>query len=376
MSTWHVITCEYPPEIGGVSEHTHALAARLRDAGERVTVWAPGQHRRTPPDDARVKEIGFGLWQLLRANRALDQEPSPRRLFVQWVPQGFGWRGMNVAIALWLWYRARVRHDELHMMIHEAFRPFRWRPWIAAPALVQRLMIAIVSASAFRIWLSTPSWASYVAPYHPRRTACRWLPVATLLGRGPDVARPSVLSGPRVVGHFGTYSPLVMPLLEPAMLQVLNRTDARIRLMGRGSAEFRDAFVRREPDHADRVEATGAIEALDVPAALGQCDLLLLPYPDGITARRTSTLKALAVGTPVVTNAGALTEPFWRDHAVLLVSEPDGQRVGLAAVDLLADAPRRRALGAAGQRLFARLFHPDVAVRLLRGDVEPQEVVS
>src|SRR5712691_6248386 len=30
---WHLITSEYPPQIGGVSDHSHLLATALVDAG-------------------------------------------------------------------------------------------------------------------------------------------------------------------------------------------------------------------------------------------------------------------------------------------------------------------------------------------------------
>ena len=32
---------------------------------------------------------------------------APRRLFVQWVPHGFGYKSLNMPFCLWVWRRAR-----------------------------------------------------------------------------------------------------------------------------------------------------------------------------------------------------------------------------------------------------------------------------
>ena len=44
MTTWHIITGEYPPQHGGVSDYTRRVARGLVEAGDRVQVWAPPAH--------------------------------------------------------------------------------------------------------------------------------------------------------------------------------------------------------------------------------------------------------------------------------------------------------------------------------------------
>ncbi len=39
--TWHIITGEYPPAIGGVSSYTQLVAEGLAAAGDAVHVWCP-----------------------------------------------------------------------------------------------------------------------------------------------------------------------------------------------------------------------------------------------------------------------------------------------------------------------------------------------
>ena len=46
---------------------------------------------------------------------------------------------------------------------------------------------------------------------------------------------------------------------------------------------------------------------------IGACDLLIQPYPDGISSRRTSAMAGLALGIPVITTTGSLTESLWAE---------------------------------------------------------------
>jgi glycosyltransferase involved in cell wall biosynthesis len=192
----------------------------------------------------------------------------------------------------------------------------------------------------------------------------RWLPIpapqlrdATADETGAVRHRFGTPGGP-IVGHFGTFSPLVTPLLESALDVVLQSTAAAVLLIGRGGDRFRESFLATRPHAASRVHATGLLEPDAVCRYLQACDVMIQPYPDGISARRTSALALMAHGVPVVTNTGWLTETFWRETgAVALIAEPDGRRVGLAAVETLHDPPRRQRLAAAALAMYDSMFH-------------------
>lgn len=91
------------------------------------------------------------------------------------------------------------------------------------------------------------------------------------------------------------------------------------------------------------------------------------PYPDGITARNTSALAALAFGVPVVSNSGPLTEPFWSETgAAILASAP---QAGLLAEQVLAavrePALRRRAARAGATLYATRLSRAHAVTQLM-----------
>ena len=104
MLTWHIITGEYPPVIGGVSDYSQVVAEGLAATGDDVHVWCPPLPEAAASNGVTVHPaLGRISRRDLRAvDLLLDRFPPPRRLLVQWVPHGFGYRSMNVGFCLWL----------------------------------------------------------------------------------------------------------------------------------------------------------------------------------------------------------------------------------------------------------------------------------
>lgn len=370
---WHIITCEYPPTIGGVSDYTYTLASALGALGS-VHVWCPVSTGPAPAASNVVVHAelkSFSRRELARLGRRLDASPGPgpRRLFVQWVPQGYGYRSVNLGFAAWLAGRARKHGDQLHLMVHEPFLPWSSAPLHFGGSLLHRAMLVLASARATRIWLSTQTWRDHIRPYVPSATPVEWLPVpAPAIGNASATSIEGHHNGnvTPTVGHFGTHTSLVTRMLEPALDVLLEKTRATVLLIGRDGERFRDAFVGTHPHAATRVKATGVLTLDAAAQEMRQCDVMVQPYPDGVTARRTSTLAPLSLGVPVVTNAGHLTEDFWKDcGAVLLTPVADGRLVGESAAALLTNATSRASLSSLAKDFYDRRFAPHHAVAML-----------
>jgi glycosyltransferase involved in cell wall biosynthesis len=145
--------------------------------------------------------------------------------------------------------------------------------------------------------------------------------------------------------------------LTGALDVVLQRSSAGILLIGRDGDRFRERFLERHPEAGGRIHATGVLSPGAVGACLRACDVMIQPYPDGISARRTSALALMAHRLPIVTNSGWLTEDFWsHDGAVRLTPMPDGHGVGEAAVALLFDSSERQSLADKALDMYARMF--------------------
>ena len=375
MSVWHIVTSEYPPDVGGVSDYTRQVAEGLARMGDEVHVWCPraAEGSATPglhvhPDLGRI-----GPADLKRLDERLNAFPAPRRLLVQWVPHGFGYHSMNVWFCVWLARRARAG-DAIELMVHEPYLEFRRGPIRhLAMACVHRLMTMVLLRASRKVWMSIPAWEPLLRPYAlGRDLKMQWLPVPGCVADvsvAPAAAiRLTYAKGQPLLGHFGSYGKSVTALLaERLPLLMDGPLTPSLLLLGSGSERFRDELVERHRSWAGRVHATGYLSADDLSAHIAACDLFVQPYPDGITSRRTSAMACLAHARPVVTTTGRLSEPLWVETgAVASADVDDCVTFGLTAIDLLRCDDARLALGLRGQRVYDERFSATRIVDALR----------
>ena len=373
MTNWHIVTGEYPPQPGGVSDYTRSIARGLAACGDHVSVWAPPAEP-GPPDVRDVIDGGvavhrlpdhFGLRGLRALDAHLDREPAPRRILVQYVPHAFGWKALNVPFCLWL--RSR-RHDAIWVMFHEVAFPLDRRQALArnAMGLVTRRMASLVGRAAERMFVSIPAWEPVLRTLTHSSAPMTWLPVPSVIpvvddAAGTAAVRAAAAPGDPdavIVGHFGTYGALTRPLVEDALPLLMSSTRSRALLLGRGSDVAAAELLRAHPELAGRVHGRGSLSARDVSVHLAACDLMLQPYPDGISSRRTSAMAGLAHGRPTVTTDGWLTEPVWREPAsgVVLCPVDNGRALADAAAALVHDRVRRVRLGAEARAFYDARF--------------------
>ena len=374
--TLHIITPEYPPARGGVADYTQVVARGLAIAGEEVHVWCPPSGQREGAADFQVHpELGhFRTADLSRVGTLLDQFDRPRRLIVQWVPHGYGFRAMNLHFCCWLWNRAR-KGDEIELMVHEPYLAFREGTWRQnAAAVVHRVMTIVLLQAARRVWVAIPAWERKWKPYTlGRPIPFVWLPISSVLPfpelQAVTAARAALgASSDPVVGHLGTYGSPVATLLSGVLVELLrNLSTPRILLMGVGSREFLRLFSVANPQHAGRITATGALLHSELAAHVAACDVLIQPYPDGISSRRTSAMAGLHLGVPIVTTTGALTEPFWQASAAVRLSQVGQWSTFVGHVDRLLQCPDERAhLARGGREFYDAMFDVGRTVAALR----------
>ena len=377
MRAWHLVTGEYPPAPGGVSDYTAAVAAGLAAAGDTVDVWCPGAPGLArDPAGVRVHR-SRGCWSAddIRAfDEDIDATPGPRRLVIQWVPHAFGQRSMNLGFCRWVASRAR-RGDQVDLMVHEPFLAFGLREGrLNAVAAVHRVMTMRLLKAARRVWVSVPVWARLLKPWSlGRDTTFCWLPVPSTLRvdddeQGIEATRARVRDGAtRVVGHFGTYDRPTSDELD-RLVPGLARANSRVLLLGRGGDVFRSRLVERHPAIADRVLATGGLPADELSRHLRACDLLVQPYIDGASTRRTTLMAALAHGIPVVTTLGHLSEPFWTgSKAIAAVPAGDHAAMSRAVAELVAHRHLRHRIGVEARALYDSRFSLPHVISALRG---------
>jgi len=374
----HIITPEYPPQPGGVSDYTAQVAEGLAQAGEEVHVWCPPTTAEGAVPIGPVKihrDLGHVSRQDLRViGEQLDRYPAPRRILLQYVPHGYGRRSMNVPFCTWLWRRAKSDGDILEIMVHEAFLNFEgsWRQYGAA--LVHRLMTIILLRAATRVWFSNGEserrWKSYTLG---RKVPFQLLPVPSNIRPARDETAIQALGryapeGVLLLGHFGTYGLPVVSVLEPILSKIAREMPGQpLLLMGTGSQEFRKHLIERYPAWEKNLHATGSLAPDELSRHIAACDLLIQPYPDGATTRRTSLMVGLSHGKPILTTRSHVTEPLWEQGAaVCLTPAGDAEAFVKLLGELLGNSNERARMSLAAQKLYRERFDISHTVAALR----------
>jgi glycosyltransferase involved in cell wall biosynthesis len=119
-------------------------------------------------------------------------------------------------------------------------------------------------------------------------------------------------------------------------------------------------------------KALGFLPSEEVSRLLQVTDVLVLPFVDGVSERRTSFMAGLSHGRAVATTVGHNTGTTLRRAAFFAAADcrQRGEFVNIVS-GLLADADRRSRLGAAARDAYARQYDWPTVVNSLAGMGSP-----
>jgi phosphatidylinositol alpha-mannosyltransferase len=349
---------------GAVVEHAELQSEALRAQGVEVkTIMGndpPGQFTRVlhprhgrhgnPPDDV----IAIGRSVIVPANGSLPNIIlSPRSIF-------------RIRNAL-----ARERFDVLHL--HEPMTPI---PCIAALALFSGPIVATFHASGDLGWMkiAKPVWG-FLADRIDRRIAVsemakesaeRWV------GGEYDIVPNGVLIPPaaepgnrehRIVFAGRHERRKGLQVLLEAWAEIRRRTGADLRIIGADPLRVRLLMTRmRVPD--DGIEVLGFLDQERFTAELLAAKALVAPSLGGESFGMVLT-RALACATPVVASDISGYRDVMTPETCLSFPPGDERALVEAVGALLADEPRRQAMGVAGRELAQERYSWDAIARRL-----------
>jgi glycosyltransferase involved in cell wall biosynthesis len=199
-----------------------------------------------------------------------------------------------------------------------------------------------------------------------------WLPIPSSIPRSatPEstrAVREKLGNPPLLLGHLGTYSPVIREMLEPTIVELLQwHPELRFVMLGSGGSEVRSALLAQSPDLSSRLLATGFLPSGELSPHLAACDLLIQPYPDGASSRRSSLMAGISHGVPVVTTSGHLSESLWTESGAVAIAPARDRSAFMSSVRGLIQSQEERArLGAAGLRLYQQNFDWPLVVAAL-----------
>ena len=377
-NVWHLLTGEYPPQPGGISDYTALVAGGLAAHEADVHVWSSQAEEITPAVNGVTVHRVAGNWSpdvLTVLGDDLNGFAAPRRLFVQYTPNTWGYRGLNFHFCKWLVKRKNVG-DDIWLMVHEPFYPWLWRDkptrWLLAAG--QRRMMRTLLAASSRVYVSIPGWEKYLRAYKSgEQLAITWLPIFSTIPVVRDKSKVAALlqslrpAGQTVIGSFGTFGGAIGEMLFEVLPALLLKNPQRVGLLlGRGGEHLGARIRASYPQLSEQLFAPGELPPEDVSLNLQACDLLVQPYPDGVSSRRTSVMAGLAHGIPIVTTEGFLSEPLWAETGcVALAAASDLQNLIQAAEALLSRPDLCDGLSARARTVYDENFALERTIREL-----------
>ena len=367
------VTGEYPPMLGGVGRFTAELARALQAQGAQIAVLTDKQ---VPPsregDAARVlARTGDWGWRLLADIPACAREIGADWVHVQYQTAAYG---MHAAINS-LPYILRRQGLRAAWTYHDLRVPYlfpkagaRLRHWVTRLPLRAADAVVVTNQS---------DWESVRRQTRPGQL--HRIPIGSdIESRQFSEAERSQRRAERgygghqlVLGYFGflNASKGGLTLVETLAALVQDGRDTHLLMIGErvgASDETNFSYLQRvEASIAERgldrrVQWTGHQSDAEVAADFNAIDVLVMPYEDGMSLRRSTLTAALANGCAIVTtHPQAPTPELTPDTDLLLVPPQDPAATAVAVTRIVEEAGLAQNLRANARRA-ARQFHWDV----------------
>lgn len=351
------VTPDFPPDRGGVSDHSSAMATVLRAAGYDVLVCS------------RPHERGFDV---------LDDELSefaPDLLIVAYVPLGYAPRtgGLAPAFAKWsIGLRKRLGCPAI-LLAHEASLPvvYHWHKnelKLVALAIAQMAQFSVVAACfdtvLFSNLLTQRAWAknlSYLsARFHTIRI-CSNIPLRLSANPGAELSAQGAFVPSPTILFFGTgHESVLLDYVEKAFLAML-AVEPEAGLVIVGMTPEKLAFHRPSlANFGARVRALGYVEAPLVSLWLQVATLVLAPLIEGVGARKGTVMAALQHGRAVVTTRGPHTCDDIEWDRICILTPLDAEAYATSALEALRAPERRAKVGQAAREEYEAHASPSI----------------
>jgi glycosyltransferase involved in cell wall biosynthesis len=368
------VTGEYPPMEGGVGAYTHELALALQTLGHESFVLTD---KRVPSGEANGVQVSGKISGWNRASLGtLKQWARESRLDVislQYETQAFQ---MAQAIQI---LPLLLRPFPTVTMFHDLLPPYLFPK--AGPLRQQSVKL-----------LARLSHGSIATNREDEQQLRQWgIPHICNIPIGSNIAvmlppdydriawrtRLNIPADAVLVGYFGFMNATkgVDTLLKAAEQAIRDGLNVHVLLIG-GRIGTSDGTNVRQADSidqliadlnlADRVHWTGFVDGPLVSANLTACDMIALPFRDGITLRRGSFMAAIAHGCPIITTQPQSELPEVVDHKnMLLVPPDDPTRLAAAIGELTRDPDLRVRLGRGAKELSTLFTWDKIAAQTI-----------
>jgi glycosyltransferase involved in cell wall biosynthesis len=315
-----ILIPELPPKVNGIGDYTFFLSETLAKQFDcQITLLTSEGDFQCPQGCHLEKGAFLPGAALLEVLPKVMSKLQADWLLIQYNPFLYAHRGFNpwlvAAVA-----KARAQQPNLRvaLMAHELFM-FAENLKFAVLGTFHRLQLWGLLRSVDLAFASLDAWAVELRHWIPNKPVFS-LPVGSNV---PLVSVSSDFLGTRkqelgidpsafVLGAFGSYHYGRMPERMIRTLETLHKRNIKVHLLFIGSGE--EQLRKICPAHLHPIlTTTGSLGCEAVSTHLQLVDLLLSPFLDGISTRRSSAISCLSHGLPLLTTSGRLSDELWRE---------------------------------------------------------------
>ena len=367
------VTGEYPPMLGGVGRFTAELARALHAQSAQIAVLTDRQVTATAQTDSvRVlAQTGGWGWRLLTDIPACARAVGADWVHIQYQTAAYGMHPAINALPYFLrrhGFRSAWTYHDLRIPYLFPKAGDRLRHWVT------RLPLRAVDAV---VVTNQSDWESVRQQTRPDQL--HRIPIGSDIEsrqfsdaeRSQRRAARGYDSEQLVLGYFGflNASKGGLTLVETLAALVRQGRDAHLLMIGErvgASDETNFSYLQRveasiaEQGLGSRVQWTGHQSDAEVAADFNAIDVLVMPYEDGMSLRRSTLTAALANGCAIVTTYPQAPTPELTPDSDLLLVPPQDSAATAAAVARIAEDTRLAVNLRVNARQSARQFRWDV----------------
>lgn len=301
-----------PPEIDGIGDYTWNLGQEFKRLGHEVTYVTGNSPQRAASPSPEI----HALFDRKDAKTFLPLANNPvfdglDWLILQYNPFSFGPRGLNPNLPRVLKH-LKAKGIKIAVMFHETYVPsWPWRFFVMR--LWQYPQFSAICQTADCAFVSTERWLPavrevttklplYHAPVGSNLPHC-------LLTRAEAKTKIGAAEHTPLVGLFGTaHVSRALDFVGDAAAEIQKQhPNAALAYVGR------DGAAVEETCKGIKVLNLGPLDAEEAAIAIRAMDVMISPFTDGISTRRTSVITALQQGTPLCTTSREWTDKLFSD---------------------------------------------------------------
>lgn len=381
-----LISKDYPPLRGGVSDHTYHLANALSEQGREVHVLTSMDHGIAAGTKGRVtvhpviKKWGAGCIPTIL--RTIDGI-SPERVVLQYVANMYSYYAMPFYIVL-LTVLLRLKGCSQTTVFHEvAYRMNISKPKYWGVSLMQRLiahLILLVSNNAVTsVELYRSMFTAMKKRIHMIPVGSNILPVKMVTTDSIKITQMIAPHGETILATFGADAP---QRKNDSLLKAVSKYNRqcngpglKILFIGGMQEECRNELIKlsKELDIEEALYFTGYLESSEVYKYLALSDIFYIfdvwgkEGKGGASSKSGALTAAYAAGLPVLSCKGDLTDDLFRHREnIFFVDKVSANSVLKGVKEILHDRMLRQKLRRNSQKYFeSKLAWPVIAGRFI-----------